>query len=123
MPRRVPRDRRQRVAAIGLRRAVPADGGGKDATSLPTLTPSTWNCTPATPTSSLAVAAIVTVLLTVLPPVGCVIDTVGGVVSLGPVAGFKHHVAEVIIPRGTGGKGARRFIPARIPGHLSAGAR
>ena len=48
----------------------------------PTLFPSTWNCTLATPTLSEAVALTVTVLLTVELFDGEVIEMVGGVVSL-----------------------------------------
>ena len=49
--------------------------------SAPRLPPSSLNCRPATPTLSLALAAMVTVLETVAPFAGAVIATVGGVVS------------------------------------------
>src|SRR5213592_4740843 len=50
-------------------------------TSVPRLAPSRWNCTPTTPTLSVAVAATETVAATVAPAAGAVSDTVGGVVS------------------------------------------
>ena len=46
--------------------------------SLPKLTPSSLNCTPATAVSSLAVAVTVTVPETVALSAGAVTDTVGG---------------------------------------------
>src|SRR5262245_6671882 len=49
--------------------------------SAPTGAPSTLNCTPAMPTSSLAPALSVMVLATVAPAAGAVIDTEGAVVS------------------------------------------
>src|SRR5437762_1439678 len=54
-------------------------------TSVPRLTPSSWNCTPATPTLSVAAAVTDTVAATEVPPAGAVIDTAGGVVSLATV--------------------------------------
>jgi hypothetical protein len=48
---------------------------------LPMLAPSSWNCTLATATLSVAFAETVTVLETVAPFAGAVIETVGGVVS------------------------------------------
>src|SRR5438128_134778 len=54
---------------------------GATVSSAPILTPSTRNCTPATPTLSAAVAETVTVPDTVAPTTGAVIDTVGGVPS------------------------------------------
>src|SRR5262249_55460772 len=55
---------------------------GATVRSAPTLAPSPPNCTPATPTLSLAVAVTVTdVPDTVAPPAGLVIATDGGVVS------------------------------------------
>ena len=53
--------------------------------SAPTFAPSTWNCTPTTPTSSDAVAVIVVVPETVAPSAGALIFTVGAVVSLNTV--------------------------------------
>src|SRR2546427_8842183 len=50
-------------------------------TSAPNATPSTRNCTPATPTLSEAVAVTATVPLTVAPFAGAVTLTAGGVVS------------------------------------------
>src|SRR2546425_8039902 len=47
----------------------------------PRLAPSSLNCTPATPTLSLAVADTVTVPDTVAPAAGAVTATVGGVPS------------------------------------------
>ncbi len=47
----------------------------------PRFAPSSWNCTLATPTLSLAFAVTETVPLTVAPLAGAVIETVGGVVS------------------------------------------
>ncbi len=53
--------------------------------SAPRSTPSTWNWTPITPTSSAAVAVTVTEAPeTVDPALGAVIETVGGVVSAMP---------------------------------------
>ena len=49
--------------------------------SAPSAAPSSRNCTPTTPTLSLAVAETVTVPETVAPLAGAVIDTVGGVTS------------------------------------------
>src|SRR5213594_3478928 len=54
---------------------------GAAVTSAPTLTPSSLNCTPTTPTLSVALAETVTVPATVAPSAGAVIETVGGVVS------------------------------------------
>jgi hypothetical protein len=54
---------------------------GAALTAAPRFVPSTWNCTLATPTLSLAFAETVTVPVTVAPLAGAVIDTVGGVVS------------------------------------------
>jgi len=50
---------------------------GDAVTALPTLLPSTWNCTLAMPTLELAVALTVTAPETVAPAVGAVIETVG----------------------------------------------
>src|SRR3989442_14686171 len=50
--------------------------------SAPTFAPSSLNCTPTTPTLSVAVAVTVTAPDTVAPRVGAVRATVGGVVSL-----------------------------------------
>jgi len=47
----------------------------------PAFTPSSWNCTLATPTLSEAVAVTLTVPETVAAFAGAVMDTVGGVVS------------------------------------------
>ena len=49
--------------------------------SAPRLAPSSWNCTPTTPTLSEAVAETVTVPETVAPELGDVTLTVGAVVS------------------------------------------
>ena len=54
---------------------------GDVVSSAPKLAPSTWNCTLATATLSLAFAVIEMVELTVAPFAGAVIETVGGVVS------------------------------------------
>src|SRR5437867_1629182 len=54
---------------------------GTVVSSAPRLTPSSLNCTPTTPTLSVALAETVTVPATVAPAAGAVIDTVGGVVS------------------------------------------
>jgi len=54
---------------------------GEAVSKLPRLAPSTWNCTLATPTLSLAFAVTETVPFTVAPFAGAVIDTAGGVVS------------------------------------------
>src|ERR687895_253881 len=51
---------------------------GADVSSAPTLTPSTRNWTPTTPTLSDAAALSVTVSETVTPDEGAVTDTVGG---------------------------------------------
>src|SRR5438876_7059513 len=54
---------------------------GAVVTSAPRFTPSSLNCTPTTPTSSVAFAETVTVPATEAPAAGAVIETVGGVVS------------------------------------------
>src|SRR5437762_982775 len=54
---------------------------GEAVSSAPRLAPSSCNWTPATPTLSDALADTVVVPETVEPPVGLVIETVGGVVS------------------------------------------
>src|SRR5947199_384278 len=56
---------------------------GDDVSSRPRFDPSSLNCTPSTPTLSLAIAVTVTDAVTVAPFAGVVIDTVGGVVSGG----------------------------------------
>src|SRR6266516_5381982 len=56
---------------------------GAVVSSAPPLTPSSWNCTPTTPTLSEAVALTVTVAEIVWPLRGDVMLTVGGVVSGG----------------------------------------
>src|SRR5207245_4878741 len=50
-------------------------------TSAPRLAPSSLNCTPTTPTLSVALAETVTVPATVAPLTGAVIETVGSVMS------------------------------------------
>src|SRR5207244_10696398 len=55
---------------------------GAAVTSAPRLAPSSLNCTPPTPTLSAAVAVTETVPATVLPAIGAVMETVGGVVSV-----------------------------------------
>jgi hypothetical protein len=54
---------------------------GAVVSNAPRLAPSSWNCTLATPTLSLALAVTEIVPLTVAPFAGALIDTVGGVVS------------------------------------------
>src|SRR5205809_3067097 len=54
---------------------------GTVVSSAPRLTPSSLNCTPTTPTLSVALAETVTVPATVEPAAGAVMDTVGGMVS------------------------------------------
>ena len=56
---------------------------GVAVSSEPRLAPSSWNWRPATPTLSEAFADTVIVPDTVDPPAGLVMETVGGVVSLG----------------------------------------
>src|SRR5438128_618925 len=56
---------------------------GATVSSAPRFTPSSLNCTPTTPTLSVALAATVIVLATVVPAVGAVMETAGGVVSAG----------------------------------------
>src|SRR5438552_17420971 len=56
---------------------------GATVTSAPRFAPSSLNCTPTTPTLSVALAATVIVLATVAPAVGAVIETAGGGVSAG----------------------------------------
>src|SRR4029077_18244367 len=53
--------------------------------SAPRFAPSSRNCTPLTPTLSVAAAVTNNVPLTVDPAAGAVTDTVGGVVSLDAV--------------------------------------
>src|SRR5437667_405763 len=54
---------------------------GAVVTSAPRFTPSSLNCTPTTPTLSLALAVTVVDPETVAPSTGAVIATLGGVVS------------------------------------------
>ena len=54
-------------------------------TSAPRFTPSSLNCTPTTPTSSVAFAETVIVPETEAPAAGAVMDTLGGVVSFATV--------------------------------------
>src|SRR5205809_2699086 len=56
---------------------------GAAVTSAPRFAPSSLNCTPTTPTLSVALAETVIVPETVAPAAGAVIETVGGVVSGG----------------------------------------
>ena len=58
---------------------------GDAVSSAPRFAPSTLNCTPTTPTLSLALAATVIVLDTVAPPAGAVTETAGATVSLNTV--------------------------------------
>src|SRR5437016_3756970 len=57
---------------------------GAVVTSSPRLLPSTLNCTPATPTSSVALAERVILSKTVAPVGGAVMETAGGVMSDAP---------------------------------------
>src|SRR6266404_1584989 len=68
---------------------------GAAGSSAPALLPSTWNCTPATPTLSEAFAVSVIAPDTVAPADGEVIDTAGAVVSLKTVTvtGLELHCA------------------------------
>jgi hypothetical protein len=61
-----------------------------DVVSSARLTPSGLNCTPATPTLSLALAVTVSVPDTVGPDAGEVRETVGGVVSDDPDPDARH---------------------------------
>src|ERR1700736_6314229 len=54
---------------------------GEAVNAAPRFTPSSWNCTLATPTLSEAFAVTVTVFETVAPFAGTTTDTVGRVVS------------------------------------------
>src|SRR5207244_11299480 len=56
---------------------------GADVSSVPRFAPSSSNCTPATPTSSDALAVTEVVPETVAPAAGAVSATVGGVVPAG----------------------------------------
>src|SRR2546427_1509436 len=56
---------------------------GAAVTSAPRFAPSSLNCTPTTPTLSVALAETVIVPATVAPAAGAVSETVGGVVSGG----------------------------------------
>src|SRR5207247_908741 len=58
---------------------------GAVVTSAPRFTPSSLNCTPTTPTSSVAFAETVIVPETEAPAAGAVMDTLGGVVSFATV--------------------------------------
>src|SRR5947209_14484621 len=58
---------------------------GTVVTSAPRFAPSSLNCTPTTPTLSVALAEIVIVPVTVESAAGAVMDTAGGVVSLNTV--------------------------------------
>ncbi len=65
--------------------------------SLPRLAPFSMNCTPATPTLSLAVAVTLAVVPeSVAPAVGVVSETVGAVVSGGGASGAQ--VVATIVP-------------------------
>src|SRR5947209_15935339 len=57
---------------------------GAAVTSAPRFAPSSLNCTPTTPTLSVALAETVTVPETVEPAAGAVMETVGGVLSVPP---------------------------------------
>src|SRR5438132_256924 len=67
---------------------------GATVSSTPRSAPSSLNCTPTTPTLSVAFAETVIVLATVIPAVGAVIETAGDVVSAG-VAVVKVKSADV----------------------------
>src|SRR5437762_1743429 len=56
-------------------------GYGAAVTSAPRLTPSSLNCTPTTPTLSVALTETVIVPVTVEPAAGALIETVGGALS------------------------------------------
>src|SRR2546427_6159894 len=56
---------------------------GAAVTSAPRFAPSSLNCTPTTPTLSVALAETVIVPATVAPAAGAVSETIGGVVSGG----------------------------------------
>src|SRR2546428_1287754 len=72
--------------ATAVRMCAPAEASavlqlvayGAVVTSAPRLAPSSMNCTPTTPTLSVALAEIVTVPATVAPLAGAVIETSGG---------------------------------------------
>ena len=76
--------------ATAVRMCAPAEASavfqlvayGAVVTSAPRLAPSSMNCTPTTPTLSVALAEIVTVPATVAPLAGAVKETAGGVLSL-----------------------------------------
>src|SRR3989454_2930866 len=76
--------------ATAVRMCAPAEASavfqlvayGAVVTSAPRLAPSSMNCTPTTPTLSVALAEIVTVPATVAPLAGAVKQPAGGVLSI-----------------------------------------
>ena len=68
------------------------------AISAPAADPSRRNCTPATPTSSIAEALTVIVPEAVEPLAGAVMLTTGGVVSIGPVVVNVASLLTVSVP-------------------------
>src|SRR5439155_10339763 len=89
---------------------------GPAVSSVPRLAPSTLNCTPTTPTLSLAVAETVTAVPdTVAPVAGAVIETVGGVGSGGPLGAKTTSTQKFFALNVCVGKpllGANRYTPS-----------
>ena len=77
--------------------------------SAPRLTPSTLNCTPATPTLSEAAAPRFTVPDTVAPAAGAVRLTVGAVVSLATVTLTADEV--VVLPAASRARAVSVWVP------------
>src|SRR5438876_1551183 len=92
---------------------------GATVSSTPRIAPSSLNCTPTTPTLSVALAATVTVPATVAPGLGEVTLTVGGVVSGGggggaPPSNWKVPLTRMVpeLPRESWAETSSVYVPA-----------
>ncbi len=86
---------------------------GAVVSSAPTLTPSTLNCTPTTPTASEAVAVTVTEPDTEAPAAGAVTDTAGAVTSLPTVTVTPAEVA--LLPAASRATAVSVWSPLAMP--------
>src|SRR6185436_724350 len=85
---------------------------GAVVSSAPSATPSSRNCTPTTPTLSLALAVTLTVALTVAPPAGALTLTVGPVVSGTALDTVTLRAAEVVwLPAASRARAVRECVP------------
>ena len=89
---------------------------------MPTLPPSTLNCTPATPTLSAAVPESVTVPETAALFAGFVIETVGAVVSGAGPPRTVMDPFEAILPATLLPLASLKIDPVRVTGKLPAAA-